>query len=662
MCGIVGIFMTEADGGIPFHSLKKMLNALHHRGPDESGIYIDDQVGLGQARLSIIDLEGGRQPIHNEDSTLWIVCNGEIYNYIELREELLKKGHHFHTHSDTEVILHLFEEKSHECLHELNGQFAFAIWDTTKKELFLARDRVGIRPLQYAFVNGVLYFASEIKSLFMAEKISREVNPIALDQIFTFWTTLPGHTFFKHIHELKPGHYLRCRNGRVSLKTFWDIPLYHRDQYVSSSPHKIKEEIQKLLLEAVRIRLRADLPAGAYLSGGLDSSGIAALVKNHFNNRLCTFGICFEEKDFDERTHQEEVASFLNINHKELYVSNSVIADHFAKTIWHCEKPLLRTAPVPLLLLSKLVRENDLKVVLTGEGADEVFGGYNIFREALVRRFWARQPDSQRRAKLIESLYPHIFKDSFSKKTLAYFFGQGLNDTSDPLFSHMIRWKNTSRLKSLFSEDIRNEIGNYSGYEEIKNELPENFNSYDGLSQAQYLEMKVFMSNYLLSSQGDRVAMANSLEIRMPYLDHRIIDFMAHVPTVWKILGLDEKHILKKSFQGILPDSVTSRPKHPYRAPIQQCLSYSPKENHILKDMLTEEQLKRSGLFDVKKVRFIHDKLQAGKRESEMDGMALAGILSSQLVFFQFVKNFSNASFPLSDPDILIDERTTAVG
>jgi len=436
-----------------------MAGALNHRGPDETGIFLDDSIGLGHTRLSIIDLSGGSQPIHNEDETLWIIFNGEIFNYLELKEGLIEREHRFYTSSDTEVILHLFEDNGSSCLSMLNGQFALAIWNSVSKELFLARDRMGIRPLHYVVHDHRLIFASEIKSIFMNEEVPRKIDPIAIDQIFTFWTTLPGRTVFQGIQELSPGHFLVARDGAITIRKYWDIPFSQPGEQLDWPVERICGEIQDLLDDAIRIRLRADVPVGCYLSGGLDSSGITSLVKNKFNNRLRTFGIRFEQGEFDESKYQDCMIDALKSEHTDLRATNDTIGATFPDVVWHCEKPLLRTAPVPLFMLSKAVRDNGFKVVLTGEGADEVFGGYNIFRETLVRKFWARQPSSRLRPLLIGKLYPYIFNDPRLKNTLQAFFAKGMEQTEDPVYSHLIRWENTSRAKVFFSDDLAAAIG-----------------------------------------------------------------------------------------------------------------------------------------------------------------------------------------------------------
>jgi asparagine synthase (glutamine-hydrolysing) len=658
MCGIAGICGLSRPCGASVDMLQKMVGIVRHRGPDEVGIYIDDWAGLGHARLSIIDLSSGTQPVHNEDQTMWIVYNGETFNYIELRQQLERAGHRFHTTSDTEVLLHMYEQYGHDCLEHLNGQFAFAIWDAKKRELFAARDHVGILPFYYTVVGDTLMFASEIKSLFVNQNVPRRLDPIALDQIFTFWTTLKGRTAFDGISELPPGHYLKMSKGKIEIKKYWDVPFVPRSEQSNLSADEISENVRELLLDAVRIRLRADVQVGAYLSGGLDSSGITALVVKNFNSRVTTFGIRFEEAAFDEGTHQNQMVEFLKTSHSEISATNEAIGTFFENCLWHCEKPLLRTAPVPLMLLSKLVHEHDLKVVLTGEGADEVFGGYNIFRETKVRRFWARFPESKKRASLTEQLYPYIFNDKTrAKPSLHKFFGKGFDDLSNPLFSHLLRWENTKRSKVFFSESLNKAIGDYDGFAEVHESLPSDFAQLDCLSQAQYLETVIFLSNYLLSSQGDRMAMANSVEIRPPYLDKRIIEYMCKVPAKWKILGMNEKHILKKTYKGIVPDDILARPKHPYRAPIKNGL-LDGKAGDQTREMLSENAINNAGLFNAKKVAMLVHKLEKTRDGSEVDNMALAGILSSQIVHKKFIEDFPAMQVNLHTPDVIIDRRS----
>ena len=643
MCGIAGICNLTPQDPVEAGQLEKMIASLRHRGPDEFGLYLDDNTGLAHARLSIIDLAGGTQPMHNEDKTLWITFNGEIFNYKELRPALIKLGHRFSTNSDTEVILHAYEQYGPDCLHQFNGQFAFALWDCREKELFLARDRVGIRPLHYTVCNDIFYFASEIKSLFTIPQIPRRIDPLAMEEIFTFWTTLPGRTAFENIHELPAGHCMLVQNGKVQIRRYWQIPFAPARDNTASSIENLTEQTNAILQDAIRLRLRADVPVGCYLSGGLDSSGIAARVVRDFDSKVNTFGIRFEDPAFDEGDCQQLMVKRLGVNHTEMLATNNLIGQAFRDVVNAGEKPLLRTAPVPLFLLSQKVRDAGFKVVLTGEGADEFFGGYNIFRETKARYCLARQPDSKRRAELIAYLYPYIFKDQRLKNSLQTFFAKGIENPDQPFFSHLVRWENTRRVRTFFSESVKNQIGSYDPQGRLLSELPKDFGSWHYFSRAQYLESLIFLSNYLLSSQGDRVAMAHSVEIRMPFLDYRLIELLAAVPSRWKILGLKEKYLLKKVFSDTLPEQILNRPKHPYRAPIVSALLKSNLRTHI--DALDESALKRTGLFDPQKVSMLVKKLNAVSSPTEADSMALVGILSTQLLYELFITKPQEPSY-----------------
>ncbi|HMA53950.1 MAG TPA: asparagine synthase (glutamine-hydrolyzing) [Acidobacteriota bacterium] len=632
MCGVAGIFDTRGEGRATPERIAAMTAALAHRGPDQKGLYLDDRVGLGHARLSIIDLQTGAQPIANETGTIWIVLNGEIYNYPELKKGLESKGHRFTTATDTEVLVHLYEERGPACVDELNGQFSFAIWDAGRRALLLARDHFGICPLYCAEHDGLLLFASEIKALLAAGLLPpAALDPRALDQAFTFWAPLPGTTVFNGIRELEPGHTLTVDARGSALRQYWDIPYRSADAYVRESPAAVADEVMALLMDATRIRLRADVPVGAYLSGGLDSSGITALIARHFNAGVRTFGVRFEEDAFDEGVYQNEMARALGVEHRELRAGNALIASAFPSVVRHCEAPVLRTAPVPMFLLSRFVHEQGIKVVCTGEGADEVFGGYDIFREALVRRFVLRHPESALRPRLFERLYPQIFRTARERSALREFMSRGPTDPREPFFSHAVRWANTARIKQFFSKDLRAALAGYSATADLAGRLPAGFADRDTLAKAMYLEDKLFLSGYLLTSQGDRMAMANAVEIRPPYLDARIIDLMARVPPQWKIRGLDEKHILKRAFKGVLPASITARTKHPYRAPIQNAFA-GRLDAAEYGEALSERGLREAGIFDPDKVGRLVRKVEAGESRSETEGMALAGVLSTQLL------------------------------
>ena len=644
MCGIAGVFNHGVSSEEARKVMVDMISIVHYRGPDECGVYTDPGVGLGHVRLSIIGLDNGAQPMPNEDGSLWIVYNGEAFNYIELKRELVDKGHRFATETDTEVVLHLYEEYGPMGLNRLNGQFALAIWDRDRRELFLARDRVGIRPLFYARSNGRFIFASEIKSIFSVPGVEREIDTMALSEVFTLWSTLAGRTAFKGVFSLLPGHYMILNKDGVADKAYWSLPLAISNGTRRGTVDEAAEELASLLEDAVRLRLRADVPVGSYLSGGLDSSFISAIISGRLKHTLETFSMGFREEAFDESSYQEVMSKALGVRHRRVLIGGRDIAERLPNAVWHCECPLVRSAPVPLMILSGLARGSGYKVVLTGEGADEVFAGYNIFKEAKIRDFWSRRPESQMRPLLLKRLYPYIFKErNINLAFLRKFFAVGPEDRNDPLFSHRIRWNNCSKNATFFSKEVAFECAGYDPVESVLDVLPAGFDELDTLARAQWLETFIFLSNYLLSSQGDRVAMANSLEIRLPFLDYRVIEFAATLPAKWKMSGLNEKYILKRAAGNLLPDVIRERPKQPYRAPIQDAL-FGAEAPDFIDGMVCDSYIRQTGYFDPGKVVNLLLKFrrlgEGAAGEALM--MAAMGIVTTQLLHYQFVQDFDS--------------------
>ncbi|HWY31427.1 MAG TPA: asparagine synthase (glutamine-hydrolyzing) [Candidatus Acidoferrum sp.] len=652
MCGIVGILEPGAREAIQQKELRQMLAAIRHRGPDEFGLYLDRRVGLGSARLSIIDLSTGQQPIANEDEKLWIVFNGEIFNYLELRQELEDLGHRFRTQSDTEVLLHAYEEFGAQCLNRLNGQFAFAVWNAREQTLFLARDRLGVRPLFYTISGNRLIFASEIKAILTQRQVSAGIDPEVLSEVFTYWAPLSPRTIFRGISEIPPGHYLLAHEGQVTVKSYWQItfPDSAKDSISSSAGlEDYLEPFSTLLIDAAKIRLRADVPVGAYLSGGLDSSTLAAIVRNFTTNRLNTFSIAFSDADYDESAYQNRMADFLGTEHQVARVSHADIGRIFPEVVWHMETPVMRTAPAPMFMLSKLVRDSGFKVVLTGEGADEFLAGYDIFKEAKIRQFWARHPDSKIRPKLLQKLYADIPALSRNGNSFrAEFFGQGLTEVGSPTYSHALRWHNNRRACRFFSDEASRHVDQASA-RRIEQQLGVGAKSWTPLARAQYLEITIFLSQYLLSSQGDRVAMAHSIEGRFPFLDHRVTAFCNRLPENLKLRGLTEKYLLKKLAQRWLPPEIWRRRKRPYRAPIHRCFFSRPAQDYV-RELLSPEKLKATGLFQPAAVSQLVGKIQQGGPVSETDEMALVGIISTQLLHHHFVTAFEMPR-PLAETD-----------
>ncbi len=646
MCGIAGEFHLDGAGASS-QAVRKMVALLRHRGPDAGGVTVDGPAGLGHARLSIIDLDHGAQPMHNRDHSLTLTFNGEIFNYIELREKLQRFGHRFQTQSDTEVILHAYEQYGQECVEHFNGQWAFAIWDKRRRELFLSRDRLGIRPLFYTQTGSTLLFASEIKSLLAHADVPRAIDVQGLNQLFTFWSTLPPRTVFRGIRELPPGCNLCVEGTQVRTWRYWDLE-YTPDNHATTTD-QWAEQLLELLTDSTRLRLRSDVPVGAYLSGGLDSSVTTALARQCTTADLRTFSVTFGDAEFDESEYQRRVVEFLNTDHQAVHCDGDTIAQVFPDVIRHAEKPVLRTAPAPLYVLSRLVHNEGFKVVLTGEGADEMLGGYDIFKEAKVRRFCAAQPDSPFRSRLFEKLYPYM--PNIQAQSLAYrkaFFRVRPEELSDPFFSHLPRWELTSRLARFFSGDVRAELEGHDPLADLRAMLPADYSEWPPFCQAQFLETAVLMPGYILSSQGDRMAMANSVEGRFPFLDHRIAELAARMPPRVKMKGLNEKYILKRATRHLVPPEVLQRTKQPYRSP--DAASFFDVERQsaradYVNELLSPERIRDDGVFHAEAVRSLVEKARRGKVIGIKDNMALVGVLSTQLLIEQFVR-----STPASSP------------
>jgi asparagine synthase (glutamine-hydrolysing) len=655
MCGIAGIY-SHSNLHDPQALLLRMLARIQYRGPDESGIYLNHNIALGSVRLSIIDIQSGQQPLSTPDGKYRIVFNGEIFNYIELRNELKSLGHTFRTESDTEVLMNAYLQYGPGCLDRLNGQFAFAIWNNENKELFLARDRVGIRPLFYTWVNDTLVFGSEIKTLFEHPDVRAEIDPLSMSQVFTFWSALSPKTIFKNIFELPSGHYMKVSGNQTLIHPYWTLKFPdHLNGGFKGTFDEATARLEELLTDAVRIRLRADVPVAAYLSGGLDSSATTALIKKVAHKDLQTFSIGFEDAEFDETPYQQEVSKYLDTRHTAFTCTRADIGNYFPRVIWQTETPILRTAPVPMYCLSKKVRENNIKVVITGEGADEMLAGYDIFKEGIIREFWSRQPDSKYRPLLLQKLYPYLAQfQGKNKRMLKFFFGYKLEDTESPFYSHILRWRNTSNIQNFFSDDLKSELNGYDQFEEVSKLLPLNFDGIDRLGKSQWLESSIFMSCYLLSSQGDRVSMANSVEGRYPFLDYRVIEFASSLPSDFKMHGLNEKYILKRMMHDRLPKSVLQRPKQAYRAPIAGSFFSSPAREYVM-DLLSEQDIHRTGLFSVPAVQKLINKISTGEMVTEMENMALAGLISTQLLYHQYIlkDNFRPDLVPLQNVRII---------
>lgn len=654
MCGIAGIARSHAEI-VTLDPLARMAAALRHRGPDGYGFYVRSAVGFAHTRLSIVDVAGGAQPLANEDGEVVVTFNGEVYNHPELRRELEARGHVFRTRSDTEVLVHAYEEWGAAMLQRLNGQFAFAIHDARRRTIFLARDRFGVRPLFYAQRNGALYFASEVKAIYATGEVPASVDLEGLNEVFTFWAARPPRTPFHGVYSLEPGTYAVWQDGVLRLHRYYELDY---PENPIESPDAL-EELDDLMQSGVALRMRADVPVGAYLSGGLDSSITSSLAAKLTPHSLRTFSITFTDPRFDESDFQRAVADGIGSIHGVAAIGGNVIAESFGDVVLHAETPLLRTAPAPMFHLARLTKASGIKVVLTGEGADELFLGYDLFKEVAVRRFCLRRPGSSVRQRLFDRLYPYLFEQRGAGEFWRRFFLEA-GVPGDPLFSHMPRIQLTSKIKDFYSREFGAAAATTNPLGELRESLPARFFGWSSLNQAAYLEMTLLLSPYLLSSQGDRMAMAHGVEGRFPFLDHRLFEFSAALPTSSRLLGLREKEILRRWARRIVPPRISGRGKQPYRAPDAPSF-FAPGAPSYIADMLSETSVRSVGVWSPQAVEGLVRRCRSGNAISFRENQALLAVLSTQLWHHQFVASApSTASLDVNAADVVMHESSPA--
>ena len=653
MCGICGVLSLAGPLDLPEAAPGRMIGVLRHRGPDAFGAWRDDTLFLGHSRLSIIDLAEGHQPMADAGGRCHLTYNGEVFNYLELRRELEARGRPFRTHSDTEVILNAWLEWGPACLERFNGQFAFALWDRQERTLFLARDRFGICPLFVAEHEGRLLFASEVKALKAFPGAPFAPDPAALAEIITFWANVPPATAFTGVAQLPAGHCAIVRPGRpapapregmpacLDVRRYWApsfLPAAEDHRFVPAAERaRLEAGVRERLETAVELRLRADVPVGSYLSGGLDSSAVAALAQRQVGGRLRTYGLGFDREGFDERQWQEAMVAHLGVDHLGVVITGDEIARRLCDVPWHAEAPIPRAGPTPLLALSGHVHEADCRVVLTGEGADEVFVGYDIHREAKVRAFWARQPASRLRPRLLARL--HAFQQQPPLDFLRSFYGRDLEATGDPLWSHRPRWRNAGGADFL-AEGARQAFARGDAERRLLASLPPEFAGWGPVARCQYLEMTLFLSGYLLSSQGDRMLMANSVEGRFPYLDHVLVEYAAGIPVSAKLPNLDEKAALKRAVGDLLPAGILARRKHPYRAPGSDCFRGGDGPERVERHLLADGP--GWDLWQREKVAALVRKWRGGTGLSQRDDSSFISVLSGRILQDDFGPGFED--------------------
>jgi len=643
---VAGIVRAEAGQEVAEAPLLRMARALRHRGPDGFGLALAPGAGFVSARLAIIDPDDGWQPLETAPGGSLIVYNGEVYNHVELRAELRAAGVECRTRTDTEVVLRLLDRDGPAALERLNGQFALALWEPGPRRLTLARDRFGVRPLHYAVAaDGTLVFASEAKGLFASEEVRAEADLRGVDEVFTLWGARAPLTVFRGVHQLRPGSLLVWERGRIVAERTWWTPDYELGE---PEPGALAE----LLRDSVRLRLRADVPVGTYLSGGLDSSLITALAQEASEHDLRTFSVAFEDPRYDEREHQQQVARALGTDHHVVEIGSADIAGAFAEVIASAESPLIRTAPVPLYLLARATRERGITVVASGEGADELFWGYDLFKEVKLREAALTDPQAVGR---FEELYPYLGDGARRGPGWQRFFLEA-GPADDPLFSHQTRIAATSVVKAFYRPEVAAELLAEDPLERLRAELPEAFGRWSRLERAAYLELRTLLEPCLLAAQGDRVAMAHGVEGRYPFLDHRVFEHSVGLPETEKLDDLREKAVLRRLAAAVLPAEIAQRPKLPYRAP-ETAPFFGPAAPGWVQERLSEAALQETGIFDGARVAGLVRRCRAGRAEGAREGMALVGILSAQVWHQRFCADAACYPMETAMPKTYLDMR-----
>jgi len=631
MCGIAGIVGEDRSFVVAPADVHRMCDRIVHRGPDDEGVFVKGHVGLGMRRLSIIDLSSGHQPIHNEDRTIWIVFNGEIYNFPALRRELVGRGHHFYTNTDTEVIVHLYEESGDECVQKLRGMFAFALWDESQQQLLLARDRFGKKPLHYALSGGRLLFASEIKSLLAVEPQLSDVNHEGLLSYFSFGYIADPQTAFTRVKKLLPGHVLDFSGGRIRIHQYWDLPQLSTEERLRQlgteeplSEEECLENLERRLGEAVRIRLISDVPLVALLSGGVDSSSVVALMSKFSSKPVRTFTIGFPQKDFSEADHARLVAKRFRTEHHELIIEPN-FAETLEKLTHLLEEPFADSSMVPTYYVSCLARRH-VTVALAGDGGDELFAGYDRYQTNLRRRKFGFMPawagQLYRR-----HIFPRLPLGTYGRRFL-YTFSLPEGDRYLDEISFLSA---DGRERPLFSREFQavadrcpSPFKLFQGYLKTASEG-------DSLSQLQFLDVKTYLAGDILT-KVDRMSMATSLEVRAPILDHVFAEWVTQLPPTWKLRAGQPKYILKRLAERLgVPRSAIYRPKRGFGIPLVHWFRKELRQN--LLGVLLEPKTLQRGYFDANAVKQLVEEHLRGRRDRSSDLWIL-------LVFELWHRNF----------------------
>jgi asparagine synthase (glutamine-hydrolysing) len=633
MCGITGIVDLRAERPVDERLLRAMNGSISHRGPDGDGFHFEPGVGLGHRRLAIIDLEGGKQPLYNEDHSVVVTFNGEIFNFMEIEAELLKRGHTFRTRSDTEVIVHAWEEWGVECLKRFNGMFAFAVWDRRSKTLFIARDRLGVKPLYYAELSdGRIVFGSELKALLLHPQLERRIDPQAVEEYFAFGYVPDPKTIYQGVKKLEPGAYLCVRRGegKVMPVRYWEVPL--AGERAAPGPRANWEgELRERLREAVRKRLVSDVPLGAFLSGGIDSSAVVAMMREIGAGRILTCSIGFKEPRYDESAYAQLVAQAKNTDHKAEVVEASDY-DLLSKLVDLYDEPYADSSAIPTYRVCQLARRH-VTVALSGDGGDEDFIGYRRYKLfAMEERVRSRLPPGLRRAVFgtLGRWYPKLdwAPRVFRAKTTL----QALARNSVEAYLHGVTLSSEELRAQLFSASFRKELQGYGAREVFQGHVRDKSFS-DPLALAQYLDYKTYLPGDILT-KVDRASMAHSLEVRTPFLDYEFVEWVASLPSDVKLRGAEGKHLLKRALEPVLPREVLYRTKMGFAVPLDMWFRGSLR-NHLA-DTVRGSRLADSGIFDPAMLSRMVADHQSGRRD-------YSAVLWSLLMFDGFLRKHRDA-------------------
>jgi len=631
MCGIAGYFQSGAVMS-PSESrqlAERMCHVITHRGPDDAGYYVEGDVAIGMRRLSIIDIASGQQPISNEDGTIWIVFNGEIYNFAELRADLIARGHRFKTNSDTETIVHLYEEDGERCVERLRGMFGFAIWDRRENKLFLARDRAGKKPLHYTMVGETLVFGSEIKSLLQFPGVERRANAEAVSDYLSFGYVPDPQTAFRGIHRLPPGHTLTFRNGRMTTRRYWDFQ-YDQTEQPPREERFYVERLRELIAEAVRIRLVSEVPLGAFLSGGVDSSTVVAMMARAMDQPVKTFSIGFSEASFDELKYARLTAERYRTDHHEFIVTPDVCR-LVEEIVWHHDEPFADASSIPTYVVSKMAREF-VTVILSGDGGDELFAGYERYLVHQGRNRFERIPRWFRRGVMLP-LSRALPRAAYGKQFL-----RNISLPDGARFVDSLSYFGADAKRSLLGDAIKRELNGHDSSTAFERLFAEP-RSADQIERLLYLDSKTYLPGDILT-KVDRMSMAHSIEARVPLLDHELIEFVETIPSNLKLRGQTTKHILKQAMADLIPNEIIHRPKMGFGVPLRKWLNNELRE--LLYDTLTDRRARERGLLNPRAVLALLDEHARGRRDNSLH---LWGLLNLELWHRSFIDRQPEPSF-----------------